>query len=229
MTRSFSLLLCALSSVVLAPAVYADLDELLGDWASAASQEIDQDSSSEVELSPASSSDVSTPESTGSTLTGIHGHSAGEPTSVIHPEAIDEMYSVVTPTMNPHYVPDSCGCGDANCEGAPHTAHQCRSNGCHSCGDGCGALISRAESGCIEGQSECRPHQRPNLPSSTFLELFRSRNSYSNVWAGYAEETRLRVRNRSPHLDGTWRCNGCGALLEPNQVGCGCGGGCDHQ
>jgi len=231
MNRSLSLILCALASVVSAPVVYADLDELLGDWASAASQEVksDSDRGSDVSLSPAASPDASPTEPSGSTLAGIHGHSIAPQTSIVHPEAMNEMYSVAAPTVNPHYTSDACDCGVANCDGRcdPGAARQCGSGGCQPCGDRCGALVSRADSGCLVGKSECRPHQRPNLPSSTFLQLFRSRNSYSNVWAGYAEETRLRVRNRSPHLDGTWRCNGCGAMLEPNQVGCGCGGGCD--
>ena len=224
MNRSLPFLLVAFASVVSAPMVHADLNDLLGNWASAASKEIESDSDSDVSLTPASSSDAPAAEASGSTLTGIHGHHVTPETSLVHPEAIDEMYRVAAPIANPHGKPNDCGCGSASCAGDCGTP---ASRGSRSCDDGCGPLVSRAECGCIEGKSECRPHQRPNLPSSTFLQLFRSRNSYSNVWAGYAEETRLRVRNRSPHLDGTWRCNGCGALLEPKQVGCGCGGGCD--
>lgn len=173
-----------------------------------------------------------------STLTGHHAHAhAANGYSVMPASPPAAMYQTAAPSVNPYYAPADCDCGNQGCSGqgcestgACGSAGRCgcETGGCQSCSGGCGELISRCESGCPEGKSECRPHQRPNLPSSTFLELFRSRNSYSNVWAGYAEETRLRVRNRSPHLDGTWRCNGCGAMLEPNQVGCSCGGGCSH-
>lgn len=262
MNRSFLMFLVAFASVVFAPAARADLDSLLGDWANAASGELDSADDSDVSLTPPSAvQQLTAPaaprpalnesrrmdggEADGSTLTGHHGFmdsvdngsghmNAGQShgtmaytNTPIDPTAA--MYHVPSPSVNPYVESSDCGCGAPSHDGAGcGPASGCRTCPPQRCNGGCGELITRAESGCFEGKSECRPHQLPNLPTSTFLDLFRSKNSYSNVWAGYAEETRLRVRNRSPHLDGTWRCNGCGAMLEPNQVGCGCGGGCDR-
>jgi hypothetical protein len=153
--------------------------------------------------------------------------------SVAHDPIPTDLYHVATPTENPYAtVPQSdCGCDSPSCDGAS-CGGSCRTVGCAGRGLGCGCtscgeLLTQGDIYCLRGQSECRPHRRPNLPPpSTFLDLFRSRNSYTDVWAGYAEETRLRVRNRSPHLDGTWKCRGCGALVESHNHACGCG--CDR-
>lgn len=164
------------------------------------------------------------------TLTGRHHSSSGH--SIVRSGIPSDLYNVATPSSNP-YVGSSqgqCGCGGSPC-GCDSEIVECGSGrcGCSGIGAGCsscGDLVNRGDAHCIEGKSECRPHRRPNLPPPcTFLDLFRSRNSYTDVWAGYADETRLRVRNRSPHLDGTWKCRGCGALVEPTNNACGCGCG----
>lgn len=165
------------------------------------------------------------------TLTNSAGHShSAIGHSVVQSPVPADLYQVATPTANP-YVHGSGGCdqcGTPKC-GCESRIVECDSGQCGGSGCGCsscGQLVDRSSVHCIEGQSECRPHRRPNLPPpSTFLDLFRSRNSYTDVWAGYADETRLRVRNRSPHLDGTWRCRGCGALVERDNNACGCGCG----
>jgi len=111
-------------------------------------------------------------------------------------------------------------CSDGSCDGA---GCKCQHGRCEF---GCGAMLGPGDV-CHLGLSECRPHHPPTLPPpSSFLQYFRSRNSYSDVWAGYADETRHRWRNRSPYLHGTWMnpgCQGCGQILEPRgHGGCQC-------
>lgn len=175
---------------------------------------------------PSSDAGTETPE----TLTGHNHSNPGQ--NVVDSAIPSDLYQVASPTANP-YVGSSngqCGCGTASCGCNPRIV-ECGSGRCGCSGfsggcSSCGELVGRGSAPCVEGKSECRPHHRPNLPPpSTFLDLFRSRNSYTDVWTGYADETRLRVRNRSPHLDGTWKCRGCGALVERSNSACGCGCG----
>lgn len=183
----------------------------------------------------------STKRSSDNTLTGSYANDASVSThpvalgqstdsypmgeTVIDSDGYPEMISppLSTASLHSNRSASGCGCPTGHCGGKA-----CRSGGCdHGGCDQCGQMLAPGQGGRIEGQSECRPHRRPNLPPpSTFLQMFRSRNSYTDVWAGYADETRLRVRNTSPHLNGTWRCSGCGAMLEPGCDMCGCG--CGH-
>ena len=138
--------------------------------------------------------------------------SQGKSHTAHEPPAINENPYVEMPSQQEA---GSCPtCEKGACDGP---ACGCKHRGCRSC---CGQLLSPGDVGPV-GLSECRPHHPPTLPPpSSLLEYFRSRNSYSDVWAGYAEETRLRCRNRSPHLNGTWMhpgCQGCGQLLEPHR------------
>ncbi len=93
------------------------------------------------------------------------------------------------------------------------------SAGC--CDNGCGP-----RDGC-NGGLVCRPHVKPNLPSSTFLQYFRSNRCYSNVWDGYRQKCGLGHH----HLHGTCDC------YDPNREGClgvkragcqSCDGSCDR-
>ncbi len=118
-------------------------------------------------------------------------------------------------------------CGPAGCG---HGG--CKLAGCLGAGP-CGELIDAP--GCCpeslcghqQGPGDCRPHHGPTLPPpSSFYGYFRSANAYSDVWAGYAEETRQRHRNTDPHLRGTCdcRCQSCqGAALLVPACDCGCG------
>ncbi|MGI9472383.1 MAG: hypothetical protein ACR2NZ_12660 [Rubripirellula sp.] len=65
----------------------------------------------------------------------------------------------------------------------------------------------------------CRPHMRPNLPTSTFLQYFRSHPCYSNVWDGY----RYECGPHHKHLHGECNC------LNGSCTGHGnCDSGCDR-
>lgn len=126
-------------------------------------------------------------------------------------------HQVSGPQANPYYKPGSRQCGNTACQGG-----DCATRG--GCSGGCGELVPREQLAHLEGESECRPHRRPLLPPpTTMLQLFRSKNTYSTVWAGYADETRDRMRNRSPHLNGTWNACDDGGLIEPGCTRCGPG------
>ncbi|SMP65206.1 hypothetical protein SAMN06265222_1095 [Neorhodopirellula lusitana] len=239
MNRSLPLFFAVFATVACVPTAHADLDSLLGDWVDAANSETESNSASDLSLtsaaqvgelemvsSPSLTSEADplslddTPDEAGE-ATSLTGHHAGSGSSVGHQHlhAPHNLYAAPTPSINPYVGQASGGCGQPSCGQA-----SCNSGSC-GCQSGCGELLDRQDDCRKVGQSECRPHRSPVLPPpSTFLQLFRSRNSYSAVWEGYADETRERCRNRSPHLDGTWRCQGCDNLLEPGQVTCS--GGC---
>lgn len=209
----------------------ADLDSLLGDWTDAATQEAGSTEDSKFSLAPASEGIAETDSDSPlepNTLTGAHPHSGevqatGQPPifSPIpspSPAAVESnpaSYGSPSPTVNPY------------CASGPSTSDcPCGSGACDS-SCGCGRLVPRQQIGHLVGESECRPHRRPVLPPpGNLLQMFRSKNSYSAVWAGYADETRARLRNISPHLNGTWNTCDDGGLIEP---GCTtCGPGCAH-
>ena len=74
----------------------------------------------------------------------------------------------------------------------------------------------------------CRPRTRPNLPSSTILQYFRSDACYTNVWDGYHRSCK-----HHDHLHGTCDCfrdqSPCGEVLPCEGNGCvSCDTGCDR-
>jgi hypothetical protein len=142
----------------------------------------------------------------------LASHQGHQPSVSVIEQPTADLYAPAAPTLNPYYTPTSSNC-DCN-----QTTGKC------GCGNNCGELIATNRPCHCEGESECRPHRRPLLPPpSTILQMFRSKNSYSTVWAGYQEETRTRLRNTSPDLNGTWN-SGDNGLIEP---GCNtCGTGC---
>ncbi|EMI41397.1 hypothetical protein [Rhodopirellula sp. SWK7] len=249
MKRSLSAALAIIATVCGATAARADLDSLLGDWAEAASHESDAYAAEDFTLAPASAgiggpetaqpqtparvqATASANKAADKTLTshagsGIYQDHAGAIPGVVEAPVM-EGYAAPTATINPYYTPASadCGCDSGDCK---------KTSSC-GCGGGCGELIDGGQGCYCKGLSECRPHQRPVLPPpSSLLQIFRSRNSYSSVWAGYAEETRARCRNTSPHLLGTWRTCDHGGLLEPAcntcnscESGESCDSGCDR-
>jgi len=233
---------------------HADMDALLGDWTNHASSQATDQASEQLELTglqdtnldldegfsftqsnelPQSNTSVeqldsvgATPAKEESTLTSNHG----EASIIASPSQTQSLYAP-TITQNP-YATESCGC--STCNGADNNACGCstrcggRQSSCLNKGS-CGELVSPCEAMKLCGKSECRPHQAPTLPPpSTMLQYFRSRNSYSAIWAGYAEETRKRCRNRSPHIPGNHGAGNCGStqcgeLLAPGSANCGCG------
>ncbi|EMI52393.1 hypothetical protein [Rhodopirellula sallentina] len=234
MKRSLSAALAIIATVCGASAARADLDSLLGDWAEAASHDSDAYASEDFSLAPAA--DVSQTsvqpnqakdsDGEGKTLTSHAGEMIYQDAGTVGGAYSEpDHFAGPTPTANPYYTPASdCGCDSGSC-----SKPSC------GCGSGCGELVNGADCHC-KGLSECRPHYRPTLPPpSSLLQMFRSRNSYSAVWAGYAEETRNRCRNKSPHLLGTWQTCDHGGLIEPAcntcnscESGCDCDSGCDR-
>ncbi|MCM2372953.1 hypothetical protein [Aporhodopirellula aestuarii] len=225
MKRSLSVVLAIIATACGAPAARADLDSLLGDWAEAASHDSDNYDSGNYTtegftLAPASAGlaeeDISGKPSKDKTLTSNHADVVHDLDSEV---AVADTYEAITPTINPYYTPSSedCGCDS----GQAKKKFSC------GCGGG-GEMIPCNQSCHCKGLSECRPHQRPALPPpSSLLQMFRSKNSYSTIWSGYAEETRSRCRNTSPHVLGTWRTCDEGGLLEPGCNTCEAATPCD--
>ena len=78
----------------------------------------------------------------------------------------------------------------------------------HKCQPACDPIVT------------CRPHNKVNLPSSTFMQYFRSNACNTNVWDGYQQKCRC----CNKHLDGR-----CDCFDKRGKSGCGCasGGCCD--
>ncbi len=93
------------------------------------------------------------------------------------------------------------------------------------------AMVAGGDCGCaVHNSCEqviiCRPHLTPNLPSSTFLQYFRSNKCYTNVWDGYQQN----CGSNHDHLHGTCDCfnphkKSC---LGGNHSNCGRCDGCDR-
>ncbi|MEM9366875.1 MAG: hypothetical protein AAGD07_12850 [Planctomycetota bacterium] len=125
---------------------------------------------------------------------------------------------------------DACPRCESPCYPMPQAAcHYYNVKSCLQCKT-CGILLTpvHCKTGTkqnILGESDCRPHTPPCLPTSSFLQYFRSKPAYANIWSGYAEETRSRCRNTDPHLHGyvgEKKCQDsceCGLLLNDD---CGC-------
>ena len=121
------------------------------------------------------------------------------------------------------------------CPAPVNVVNDCRGGGCklRRCGaTGCGELLAAAPCDCgsfcgkLPGASDCGPHRGPRLPApSSFYGYFRSQNAYADVWAGYADETRMRHRNTDAHVHGRCdcHCSDCrGAELLDRAAPCDC-------
>lgn len=216
MSRSLWMLTLVVATMTAVPA-QAELEQLFGDWAS--------------KLPPTQASPKGSPAATAeinddtmvlnaapvNTLTSHEGESVVD-TDFTATSRMRSEFSAPPIVSNPY--------ANGSCDGGPSVP--CQSCKKRSCGGGCGggcALVDRCE---VRGLSECRPHHAPVLPApGSFYQYFRSRNSYSDIWAGYADETRDRIRNNSAYLHGPQMggCGACGELIEP---GCqsACDGGC---
>ena len=100
----------------------------------------------------------------------------------------------------------------------------CRSASCDGsgCDSSCGCQLPRLDSqlfdpgccetpqcreSCVEEEAFiCEPHRVPNLPSSTLLQYFRSDNTYTNIWDGFAAERQKRYRHTRKHITGNCDC-----------------------
>ncbi|MEM6365314.1 MAG: hypothetical protein AAF745_12880 [Planctomycetota bacterium] len=139
-----------------------------------------------------------------------HGHHNTTPLPPVASQA---------PLQSNPYAESCATCGTASCDASPSAGQSCDGGACdaQACDSGCGCQSGCGCSPCgelLEGCDvahlclpECRPHRRPSLPPpSTFLQYFNSRNSYSTIWDGYNNETRHRLRNRSPYVVGPQAC-----------------------
>ncbi|TWU59329.1 hypothetical protein Poly51_21170 [Rubripirellula tenax] len=105
-----------------------------------------------------------------------------------------------------------------------HRAAGCDSPTCAGGNCGCGGCGNRGNETVID----CTPHRAPNLPSSSFIQYFRSEKCNTNVWDNYSRPCG-RVH---AHSHGTCDCfnksRSCGELLAPcGRTGCGGCAGCD--
>lgn len=199
-----------------------DLDALLGDWTANASAD-----ASESSVPPTQA----LVKAQNAALADDYGAAPATLAPVAPAMATPSVAYQANMMSNPYAAPCS-SCGDGGCDGGTSCdGPGCRTRPCRtrpSCGVPCGEILD----GCAVGHlclPECRPHHAPKLPPpSTFLQYFRSRNSYSDVWAGYNDETRSRLRNRSPYLVGPQTCqSGCGACAHGACAAGGCAtGGC---
>ncbi|MCC9644895.1 hypothetical protein LOC71_21675 [Rhodopirellula sp. JC740] len=244
---------CAMVSTT----AHADLDSLLGKWTQEASEE--QASGDSLVLNHANESDVVMPQHSVVASPTQTVSFPGQPSPVINPYVVRPSADCGgCDSAGPCQTPGCSSCGPkfnlrkhfgAGCSSCGELVEPgCQS--CSSCGLGaklkglaskkdcntCGEIVEGCQAGCNVGLSECRPHQAPALPPpSSILEYFRSRPSYSGIWAGYADETRTRCRNTSPHVIGNCDCtgghahgHGCqngGCQLGNCQSGCD---SCDH-
>ena len=111
------------------------------------------------------------------------------------------------------------------------------------CGGGCdsGGCDGLGSGGC-ESCGPCVPHNPVNLPSSTFLQYFRSNKCHTNVWDGYQQACGCAHKHVTGQCDcmekSSKKCclgsafGSCGEILPamPRVVrrACDCdGGGCD--
>ncbi|MFG0264078.1 MAG: hypothetical protein ACF8AM_02875 [Rhodopirellula sp. JB055] len=217
MSRSLFTFFSVMTISLVATNVYADLDSLLGTWTQDASAEQGADES--LVLSHAAQPAMQVQPTPGPVANYPHQPVATVNPYVVTPGTVDcGGCDSAGPCKNP-----SCKtCGPkirwpkrfgAGCDSCGELVEPgCQS--CQSCGLGsklkglgskgcntCGEIVEGCQTCRPVGLSECRPHRAPALPPpSTMLEYFRSRPSYSGIWAGYAEETRNRCRNKSPHV-----------------------------
>ncbi|EMI28045.1 hypothetical protein [Rhodopirellula europaea] len=226
MSRSLFTFFCVMTFSLVTTNVHADLDSLLGSWTEAASAEHAAEES--LVLNHASEQPAQVQHMPAPATAFPHQPVATVNPYVVTPGTIDcGGCDSAGPCQNPGC--KSCGpkfnwakrlgsgcntCGelvDPSCQACKTSGLKGKlkglgSKGCNTCGE----IVEGCQAGCNVGLSECRPHRAPALPPpSSMLEYFRSRPSYAGIWAGYAEETRNRCRNKSPHVLGTCDCLGC--------------------
>ncbi|KLU03574.1 putative signal peptide protein [Rhodopirellula islandica] len=256
MSRSLFTFFCVMTISLVTTHAHADLDSLLGAWTQEASA--DQAAGESLVLNNASEPSLQVQH-----VPSPEELFPSQPVATVNPYAVtpgsidcggcDSAGPCQQPackTCGPKFKwakrfgsgCDSCGelvepgCQSCKSCGLGGKLKGLGSKGCNTCGE----IVEGCQSGCNVGLSECRPHRAPTLPPpSSMLEYFRSRPSYSGIWAGYAEETRNRCRNKSPHVLGTCDCLGCrtggyqsgncatGSCGPVSPTACGCGS-CGH-
>lgn len=88
-----------------------------------------------------------------------------------------------------------------------------------------GHILDHSGSHACDSVITCRPHNKVNLPSSTFLQYFRSNACNTNVWDGY----RQHCGKHLTHLNGQ-----CDCFKKSGKASCGgndcvnCDAGCDR-
>lgn len=95
-----------------------------------------------------------------------------------------------------------------------------------------GHHLNHCDSQGCESDFTCMPHIKPNLPSSTLYQYFRSNPCYANVWDGY----RRNCGDHHEHLHGECDCfdNSSKSHSWSSIFNCGrndcvsCDGGCDR-
>jgi len=141
------------------------------------------------------------------------------PKSATNPNVVDFNTAFALQSQSPSVS------GQPSVSGHPSVSGQLAGHRLHSagCQTGCD---QRANCG---GGVICRPRTKPNLPSSTLLQYFRSDACYTNVWDGYQRK----CPSCHKHIHGTCDCfnrnlhANCGEVLPcaPNAccgpAGCG--------